>query len=78
MSSHMNLKCRLLAAPWSSVSVTVPSVRNLNGTKTSAPVTKSVLLKAAQGVIENANEFEVRRLYILVRVDNRGTMILVR
>lgn len=41
-------------------------------------VTKSVLLKAAQGVIENANEFEVRRLYILVRVNNRGTMILVR
>ena len=47
------------ATPWSSVSVTVPSVRNLNGTKTSAPVTKSVLLKAAQGAAANvpAEEF---------------------
>ena len=37
------------ATPWSSVSVTVPSVRNLNGTKTSAPVTKSAFLTAARG-----------------------------
>ena len=28
--------------------------------------------------VENANEFEVRRLYILVRANGRGSVILVR